>query len=78
MRNMLTGEKERLENFEKQITILSPTNKIINSRQELSNLYEKVVNSITSKLNDEKTKISLLSSTDSEGYTSTLITSLIS
>ena len=62
MRNMLTGEKERLENFEKQITILSPTNKIINSRQELSNLYEKVVNSITSKLNDEKTKISLLSS----------------
>lgn len=62
MRNMLTGEKERLENFEKQITILSPSNKIINSRQELSNLYEKVVNSITSKLNDEKTKISLLSS----------------
>ena len=62
MRNILTGEKERLENFEKQITILSPTNKIINSRQELSNLYEKVVNSITSKLNDEKTKISLLSS----------------
>ena len=62
MRNMLTGEKERLENFEKQITILSPTNKIINSRQELSNLYEKVVNSINLKLNDEKAKISLLSS----------------
>ncbi len=62
MRSMLTGEKERLENFEKQITILSPSNKIINSRQELSNLYEKVVNSITSKLNDEKMKISLLSS----------------
>lgn len=62
MRNMLTGEKERLENFEKQITILSPSNKIINSRQELSNLYEKVVNSINLKLNDEKAKISLLSS----------------
>lgn len=62
MRNMLTGEKERLENFKKQITILSPTNKIINSRQELSNLYEKVVNSINLKLNDEKAKISLLSS----------------
>lgn len=62
MRNMLAGEKERLENLEKQITIFSPSNKIVNSRQELSNLYEKVVNSITSKLNDEKTKISLLSS----------------
>ncbi len=62
MRNKIYGEKEKLENLEKQITILSPSNKIKNSRQELSNLYEKVVNSITLKMNDEKAKISLLSS----------------
>ena len=62
MRNLIVAEKEKIENLEKQITILSPTNKIYNSRQELSNLYEKTVNLITLKMNDEKAKISLLSS----------------
>ena len=62
MRNMIETEKEKIGNYEKQITILSPVNKIQNSRQELSNLYEKVVNSMTFKMNDEKSKIALLSS----------------
>ena len=62
MRNKICTEKEKLENFEKQITILNPSNKIKNSRQELSNFYEKVVNLMTLKMNDEKAKISLLSS----------------
>lgn len=62
MRNMIVAEKEKVENFQKQITILSPSNKIKNSRQELSNLYEKAVNSMTLKMNEEKSKISLLSS----------------
>lgn len=62
MRNKISTEKEKLENFEKQITILNPSNKIKNSRQELSNFYEKVVNLMTLKMNDEKAKISLLSS----------------
>ena len=62
MRNMIVAEKEKVENFQKQITILSPSNKIKNSRQELSNLYEKAVNSMTLKMNEEKAKISLLSS----------------
>ena len=62
MRNMIVAEKEKVENFQKQITILSPSNKIKNSRQELSNLYEKAVNSVTLKMNEEKAKISLLSS----------------
>ena len=62
MRNMIETEKEKIGNYEKQITILSPVNKIQNSRQELSNLYEKVVNSMTFKMNDEKAKIALLSS----------------
>ena len=62
MRNIIETEKEKIGNYEKQITILSPVNKIQNSRQELSNLYEKVVNSMTFKMNDEKSKIALLSS----------------
>ena len=62
MRNIIETEKEKIGNYEKQITILSPVNKIQNSRQELSNLYEKVVNSMTFKMNDEKAKIALLSS----------------
>lgn len=62
MRNKICTEKEKIENFEKQITILNPSNKIKNSRQELSNFYEKVVNLMTLKMNDEKAKISLLSS----------------
>lgn len=62
MRNKIYTEKEKIENFEKQITILNPSNKIKNSRQELSNFYEKVVNLMTLKMNDEKAKISLLSS----------------
>lgn len=61
MRNMLEGEKERLENFNKQITILSPTNRILNSRQELSNLNEKLINAFAYKMNEEKSKLSLLS-----------------
>jgi exodeoxyribonuclease VII large subunit len=62
MRNIIETEKEKIGNYEKQVTILSPVNKIQNSRQELSNLYEKVVNSMTFKMNDEKAKIALLSS----------------
>jgi len=62
MRNLVESEKEKVENIQKQVTILSPANKIKNSRQELSNLYEKAVNLVTLKINDEKTKISLLSS----------------
>jgi len=62
MRNKIYTEKEKIENFEKQITILNPSNKIKNSRQELSSFYEKVVNLMTLKMNDEKAKISLLSS----------------
>ena len=62
MRNLVESEKEKVENIQKQVTILSPANKIKNSRQELSNLYEKSVNLVTLKINDEKTKISLLSS----------------
>lgn len=62
MRNLVESEKEKVENIQKQVTILSPANKIKNSRQELSNLYEKAVNLVTLKVNDEKTKISLLSS----------------
>jgi exodeoxyribonuclease VII large subunit len=59
---MLLSEKEKVENLEKRIAILSPTNKILNSRQEISNLYDKVVNLISMKMNDEKLKISVLSS----------------
>ena len=62
MRNLVESEKEKVENIQKQVTILSPANKIKNSRQELSNIYEKAVNLVTLKINDEKTKISLLSS----------------
>ncbi len=62
MRNLVESEKEKVENIQKQVTILSPANKIKNSRQELSNLYEKAVNLVTLKINDEKTKISLLAS----------------
>ncbi len=61
MKNKLNYEREYLENTEKRLSILSPTNKILNSRQELSNLYEKIVNSIELKLTNEKSKISVLS-----------------
>ena len=61
IKNKLNYEREYLENTEKRLSILSPTNKILNSRQELSNLYEKIVNSIELKLNNEKSKISVLS-----------------
>lgn len=62
MKNKLTNEREYIENTEKRFNLLSPTNKILNSRQELSNLYEKIVNSVTLKLNDEKANVSLISS----------------
>ena len=61
MKNKIDFEREYLENTEKRISILSPTNKILNSRQELSNLYEKIVNSIELKLNNEMGKISVIS-----------------
>ena len=61
IKNKLNYEREYLENTEKRLSILSPTNKILNSRQELSNLYEKIVTSIELKLNYEKSKISVLS-----------------
>ncbi len=62
MKNKLTNERENLENTEKRLNLLSPTNKILNSRQELSNLYEKIANSVTLKLSNEKARISVLSS----------------
>ncbi len=62
MRNKITNEREYLENTEKRLNLLSPTNKILNSRQELSNLYEKIANSVTLKLSDGKARISVLSS----------------
>ena len=61
MRNLLLSEREKITNFEKQVTLLSPVNKIQNSRQELSNAYEKIVNSMNLRLNDEKNKLSVLS-----------------
>ncbi|MBO5857044.1 MAG: exodeoxyribonuclease VII large subunit [Clostridia bacterium] len=61
IKNKIDFEREYLENTEKRISILSPTNKILNSRQELSNLYEKIVNSVELKLNNERGKISVLS-----------------
>lgn len=62
MKNMLASERESLLNIEKRLNILSPSNKILNSRQELSNLYEKIVNSVTLKLNDEKGKLAVVAS----------------
>lgn len=61
MRNVLVSEREKITNFEKQVTLLSPVNKIQNSRQELSNAYEKIVSSMNLRLNDEKNKLSVLS-----------------
>ena len=61
IKNKLNYEREYLENTEKRLSILSPTNKILNSRQELLNLYEKIVNSIELKLTNEKSNISVLS-----------------
>ena len=61
VRNMFVSEREKITNFEKQVTLLSPVNKIQNSRQELSNAYEKIVNSMNLRLNDEKNKLSVLS-----------------
>lgn len=61
MKNKLNYEHEYLDNTEKRLSILSPENKIMNSRQELSNLYEKIVSSIELKLNNEKSKISVFS-----------------
>jgi len=62
MKNTLTSEREYLLNAEKRLNILSPANKILNSRQELSNLYEKIVSSVTLKLNDEKGKVAVIAS----------------
>ena len=62
MKNRLNSEREYLENTEKRLNLLSPVNKILNSRQELSNLYEKAVNSLNLKLNEEKSRVSVLSS----------------
>ncbi|MBE6748635.1 MAG: exodeoxyribonuclease VII large subunit [Ruminococcaceae bacterium] len=62
MKNRLNSEREYLENTEKRLNLLSPVNKILNSRQELSNLYEKAVNSLNLKLNEEKAKVSVLAS----------------
>ena len=61
MENKVGFEREYLENSEKRLSILSPTNKILNSRQELSNLYERIVNSIEFRMSNEKSKISILS-----------------
>ena len=62
MKNRLNSEREYLENTEKRLNLLSPVNKILNSRQELSNLYEKALNSLNLKLNEEKSRVSVLSS----------------
>ena len=61
IKNRLNFEREYLDNAEKRLSILSPSNKIMNSRQEISNLYEKIAGSIELKLNKEKSKISVLS-----------------
>ena len=42
MKNMLVNEREYLEKTEKQLNLLSPTNKILNSRRELLNINEKI------------------------------------
>ncbi|MBQ6935614.1 MAG: exodeoxyribonuclease VII large subunit, partial [Clostridia bacterium] len=50
IKNRLNFEREYLDNAEKRLSILSPSNKIMNSRQEISNLYEKIAGSIELKL----------------------------
>lgn len=60
IKNKINFEREALLNEEKRLSILSPSNKILNSRQELSNLYEKLVNSMLLKINNEKSAVSLL------------------
>ena len=61
MKNMLVNEREYLEKTEKQLNLLSPTNKILNSRRELLNINEKIVNSITLKLANEKAGLAVIS-----------------
>ena len=61
MKNRISSEKDFLINTEKHLSVLSPVNKIMNSRQELSNAYEKIVNSVQQKMTTEKNKVSLLS-----------------
>lgn len=61
MKNRISSEKDFLINTEKHLCVLSPVNKIMNSRQELSNAYEKIVNSVQQKMTTEKNKVSLLS-----------------
>ncbi len=61
MKNRISSEKDFLKNTEKHLSVLSPVNKIMNSRQELSNVYEKIVNSVQQKMTTEKNKVSLLS-----------------
>ncbi len=62
IKNRINAEREFLINTEKQLNLLSPANKILNSRTELVNLNEKLINSMLLKLNNEKAKISVLAS----------------
>ncbi|MBR2877219.1 MAG: exodeoxyribonuclease VII large subunit [Clostridia bacterium] len=61
MKNMLFSERESLASTEKRLSILSPQTKILNSRQELANLYDKAVNSVMNRINSEKAVISAVS-----------------
>ena len=62
IKNKINAEREFLINTEKQLNLMSPANKILNSRTELVNINEKLVNAMLLKLNNEKSKISVLAS----------------
>ncbi len=62
IKNRINAEREFLINTEKQINLISPSNKILNSRTELVNINEKLINTMLLKLNNEKAKISVLAS----------------
>lgn len=62
IKNRVNAEREFLINTEKQMNLISPSNKILNSRTELVNINEKLINTMLLKLNNEKAKISVLAS----------------
>jgi exodeoxyribonuclease VII large subunit len=62
IKNRVNAEREFLINTEKQLNLISPSNKILNSRTELVNINEKLINTMLLKLNNEKAKISVLAS----------------
>ncbi len=54
-------EREILQSYKKTINFLKPQNTILNSRQEIANLQEKSITLILQRLNEEKSKLSLIS-----------------